>query len=151
MSRRRPFDRQLRRDADLLDLPAEAKGCSSSLSKTANLMLDDPAFTTAMHSSWPCPSHSRDDVCAAVDVDRAAGDPPGVVAREIGTGGADIVDVDQFMQRRALDGVVEQALEVLDARRRARLERAGRNGVDADVLRPKLDRRDSGRPPRARP
>src|SRR5690348_11376321 len=96
-----------------------------------NFTLDEPAFTTAMHLAMDLHS-SGDDVGAAVDVDGAARDAAGVGAGEIGTGGADIVDVDQLMQRRLLGGVVQKPREILDSGRCASGKRARRDRMDAD-------------------
>ena len=88
---------------------------------------------------------------AAVDVQRLAGQPPRVRRREERAGEADVHDVDQFADRRALRGLVEQQVEVLEAGRGARLERPRRDGVHADALAARARRRGSGSTPRARP
>src|SRR5215203_2477756 len=81
------------------------------------------------------PSGSGDDVGAPVDIDGAARDTPREWRGEIGAGEADIHDVGQLAERRMRRRLDEQEIEVLEAGRGAGLQRAGRKGVDPDVLR----------------
>ena len=71
-------------------------------------------------------------------VDRPAGDAMGERRGEVGAGIAHIHDVHQLAERRLARRLVQQQLEVLEAGRSARLERAGRDGVDADATRTEL-------------
>ena len=74
--------------------------------------------------------NSRDQIDPSVDIDRAAGDPPGKRRRQIRAGGADIHDVDEFSERGLLCGFVQQELEILQTGRGPRLERTRRNRVN---------------------
>src|SRR4029453_1901359 len=94
-------------------------------------MLEEPALRTAMQPVV-MPT-SGDDVATAVDIDGAAGDAMGERRCEISAGPAHVHDVDQLAERRLLGGLVQQQLEVLQARGGARLERTGREGVNADT------------------
>ena len=64
---------------------------------------------------------SRDQIDPSVDIDCAAGDPLRQRRREIGAGEADVHDVDKLAYRRPLLGLVQQQLEILQPRSRARL------------------------------
>src|SRR5580704_10556641 len=101
-------------------------------------MLDEPALSTA---TQPVMARclSGDDIGAAVDIDGAAGDALGERRCQVGAGIAHVHDVDEFAQWRLLRRLVQQQLEILEARGRARLERAGRDGVHADAARPQLE------------
>ncbi len=77
--------------------------------------------------TWRAGSPLGHDVDAAVDVQRFAGQPACVGRGEEGAGEADVHDVDQFAQRRPLGGLVEQQVEVLQARGGARLQRPRRD------------------------
>src|SRR3954451_23208927 len=101
----------------------------------ANLMLDEPAFRTATQSPR---LRSGDNICPSVDIDGTAGDPAGKWRRQIRAGEADIHDVDQLANRSLLRSLVQQQLEVLQARGRPGLQGAGRNGVHADASRAKF-------------
>src|SRR5271154_1647294 len=75
-----------------------------------------------------------DDVVAAVDIERLAGDEPRrVVGKECGSG-SDIVDANEAARRRFGLCLVEQRIEFGDAGRRTRRQRTRRDGVDADTL-----------------
>ena len=78
---------------------------------------------------------SGDEVGAAVDVDESACHAPRERRRQVDAGMADVHDVDQLSEGRLVRGLVEEQLEVLDARRRPCLQRTRRDGVDADALR----------------
>src|SRR5208283_4378096 len=60
------------------------------------------------------------EVGAAVDVDESACDAPCERRREVDAGMADVHDVYQLSEGRLVRGLVEEQLEVLDARRRPR-------------------------------
>ena len=55
--------------------------------------------------------------------------------REERAGEADVHDVDELADRRALRGLVQQQVEILEPGGGARLERPGRDRVHADALR----------------
>src|SRR3974390_1735185 len=78
---------------------------------------------------------SVDDVIAAIDINRVAGDETRRVVREEGGGGADVVDTDEAAGRRLGFRFVEQGVKFRDAGRRARRQRPGRDRIDADALR----------------
>src|SRR5512135_1708639 len=80
----------------------------------------------------------RHDVDAAVDVHRLAGDAARVRRCEERDREANVHDVDQLADRRPLHGLVQQQVEVPEPRGGARLERARRDGVHADLARPEL-------------
>src|SRR5262245_41970248 len=77
---------------------------------------------------------SGDDVDAAVDIERLARKPPRVRGGEVRAGEAHVHDVDQLANRRALRRFVEQQVEILEPGCGARLQRAGRDCVDANSL-----------------
>src|SRR5688572_13173212 len=58
-----------------------------------------PGLLTSVMSVLLSLSTSVDDVVAAVDMDRLAGDQPGGVGGEVGGGHADVVDRDQAARR----------------------------------------------------
>ena len=62
------------------------------------------------------------------------GEPPGKRRRQERRRETDIVDVDQFADGRALDGLVQKKVEVLQTRGGPGLQRSRRDGVHADVL-----------------
>jgi len=64
---------------------------------------------------------SRNQIDSSVDINRAAGDPLRQRSRQIGAGEADVHDVDKLPYRRPLLGLVQQQLEILQPRSRARL------------------------------
>src|SRR5512135_1069800 len=88
--------------------------------------------------SPPLARGSGHDVDAAVDVHRLAGDAARVRRGEERDREADVHDVDQLADRRALHGLVQQQVEVPEPRGGARLERARRDRVHADLARPEL-------------
>src|SRR3954453_11693095 len=96
----------------------------------ANLMLDEPAFRTATQSLR---LRSGDDICPSIDIDGATRDPAGKWRRQIRAGEADIHDIDQLADRSLLRSLVQQQLEILQARGRPSLQGAWRNGVHADA------------------
>ncbi len=75
-----------------------------------------------------------DDVVAGIDVMDLAGDAARQVGEEIHRRVADLVDRHGAAQRRVVLVPAEDVAEVADAGRRQRLDRPGRDGVDADVL-----------------
>ena len=81
---------------------------------------------------------SVDDVIAAVDIERLAGDQFGPVHRQEGHGDADILDRDEAAGRRLGLGLGDQFVEVGDARGCTGLERPGRDGMYPDAFRPEL-------------
>src|SRR5579871_992107 len=83
-------------------------------------------------------SSSGDEVGAAVDIDEFAGHAPGEGRREIGAGIAYVHDVDELAKRRLVGSLVKHELEILQARRGPSLERARRDRVHPDALRPKF-------------
>ena len=90
---------------------------------------------TTRHSTlntrnWP----SGHDVNAPVHVNRRAGYAPRERRREIGAREADVHDIHQLAERRALHRFVEQQLEVLEPGRGARLERPRRDRVHANAF-----------------
>ena len=97
-------------------------------------------------AAFAAAANSRHQIDPSIDIDRAAGDAPGERRREIGAGGADIHDIDQFAERRLVRRFVQQKLEIFQARRRAGLQRPRRNRMDPYPLRSEFDRRDSGTP-----
>src|SRR5215813_9343515 len=79
------------------------------------------------------PEHA-DDVIAAVDMVDLAGDTRGQFAQEIEAGAAHLIGGDVALQRRVQLIPFEDVPEVADAGRRQRLDGAGGDGVDPDVL-----------------
>src|SRR5690349_7926107 len=82
-----------------------------------------------------CSSH---DMHAAIDVHSTAGNAPRIGGGEVGTRETDIHDIDQFAHRRLLHRLVQQKIEVLEPRSRARLERPRRYRMDPDAPRAEL-------------
>src|SRR5205814_997891 len=68
---------------------------------------------------------SGHDVHAAVHVQRLSGKAARIGRGEERAGEADVGDVHQLAERRALRGGIEHEIEVLQSRGRARLERPG--------------------------
>src|SRR5262249_34252389 len=96
---------------------------------------------TASESAMVCMAAPRgliDDVVAAVDVHRLAGDQLGDVERQEGGGGADVVDADQAARGRGLLRLVQEVVELRDAGGRAGRQRSGRDRMHADALGPEL-------------
>src|SRR5580692_4389547 len=62
---------------------------------------------------------SGDDIGATVHIDGPACDATGECARKISTGKPDIHDVHELAERRFLRSLIEEQLEVLQARRGA--------------------------------
>ena len=58
-------------------------------------------------------SRLRHDAEPPVDIGRGAGQPPGKRRREIGSREADIVDIDQFADRRTFESFGKKDVEVL--------------------------------------
>ena len=75
-----------------------------------------------------------DDVIAGIDVMDLAGDAARQVGEQIDGGVADLVDGHVAAQRRVVLVPLQDVAEVADAGRRQRLDRPGRDRVDADVL-----------------
>src|SRR5437899_9492508 len=70
-----------------------------------------------------------DDVVAAVDVQRFAGNEPSGVVRKERRGNANVVDADKAAGRGLFLRLVEQLIELGDSRCGARGERSGRDRV----------------------
>src|SRR5713101_7754076 len=77
--------------------------------------------------------HSN-DVVAGIDVMNLARHAAREVAEEIDRSVADLLNRDAAAQRRVVLVPFEDVAEVTDARRRQRLDRAGGDGIDANVL-----------------
>ena len=92
-----------------------------------------------------------DHVVAGIDVVDLAGDGRRQVGQEVERGIADLLDRDGALQRRVVLVPLQDVAEVADAGGGERLDRAGRDGVDADRLARRGRRRGSARRPRARP
>ena len=75
-----------------------------------------------------------DDIVAGIDVQDFGGDAARHVGQQIHRRVAHLVGRDRSPQRRIVLGPSEDIAEIADARRRQRLDRAGRDGVDADFL-----------------
>src|SRR3954452_12062256 len=80
------------------------------------------------------PCGSRHDADAPIDVGDRAGEPAGKRRGQERGREADIVNVDQLADGRALAGFVQKKVKVLQTRRSPGLERPWRDGVNADVL-----------------
>ena len=78
-----------------------------------------------------------DDVIAGIDVMDFAGDAARQVGEEIERGLADLFERHIAAQRRVIFVPLQDVAEVADAGGGERLDRAGRDGVDADVLGPR--------------
>src|SRR5688500_7183875 len=114
--------------------PYLTTNAASSSSVTSGEMLPIQRF-------MPSPCASAHDIQAAVDVERAAGDAARIGRREVGNGVADVGDVDQLAQRRALRSLVQQQVEILETGGGAGLERPGRYRVHPNVLGAELVRK----------
>src|SRR5262249_2159096 len=75
-----------------------------------------------------------DDVIAGIDVMDLAGHGARHVGEEIDCGLADLVDRDRAAERRVELVPFQDVAEIADAGSGQRLDRPGRDGVDADVL-----------------
>src|SRR3712207_8721259 len=80
---------------------------------------------------------------AAIDIGDLAGDAVGQIREQESRGIADIFDGDVAAQRRVGLHEVEDLAEVLDAGRRQRLDRTGRNAVHAHALGAERDRKST--------
>src|SRR3712207_8437038 len=80
------------------------------------------------------PTLESHDVEAAVHVEDFAGDAGGERAEEEEGGVADLARLDVAAQGGALGVVAQHHAQVADAARGERVDRAGADGVDADVL-----------------
>src|SRR6185437_14048957 len=80
-----------------------------------------------------------DDVIAAIDVMDLAGDARAQRAQQIKAGAADLFERDVALQRRVVLVPFEDVAEIADARRGERLDRAGRDRVDANALAAQID------------
>src|SRR5262249_6553757 len=88
---------------------------------------------------------SRHDVDPAIDVRRRAGHAACEGRGAVGSGGAPAPYGDEITEGRALDGFVEQQIEVAKPGGGPRLHGTGRDRVHADVLWPQLVRQVAAR------
>ena len=92
-----------------------------------------------------------DHVVAGVDMQDLAGHAAAEIGQQIERAAADILDGDGAAERRVVLVPLQDIAEVGDAGGGKRLDRPGRDGVDADARSCRDRRRDSARSPRARP
>src|SRR6516225_4569342 len=83
-------------------------------------------------------ARSADDVEATIDINRLPRDEACPITGEGCRRDADVVDGHELTGWRLRSGLLEQLVEVVDPRSRARLQRTRRNDMHSDTFEPQL-------------